>query len=212
MPPSIPDLEPLLTSARAGDTKALATLLEECAPKVRARIEGRIGPHLRSSLDADDVLQVTFIEVVTKIGRFATGGVGGFLAWVIRLAENNLIDAIRSLEAARRPDPARRVCGAGHGKDESMVALVDMLSGTVTTASRHAARGEVIEHLEAALKTLPRDYERVVRLYDLEGKPVEEVAEALGRSEGAVFMLRARAHDRLREALGPAGKFFSDPG
>jgi RNA polymerase sigma-70 factor (ECF subfamily) len=207
-----PDLEVLLIKARSGDTGALAAILEACAPQVRARIEGRISPQLRSSLDVDDVLQVTFIEVVTRIGRFTSGGVNGFVAWVIRLAENNLIDAIRSLEAAKRPDPSRRVDRVGSGMYESMVALVDMLSGTLTTASQHVARSEAVELLEAALKSLPRDYERVVRMYDLEGRPVEEVAAALGRSEGAIFMLRARAHERLREAMGPAERFFSDPG
>ena len=49
-----------------------------------------------------------------------------------------------------------------------------------------------------------------MRLYDLECQPPQQVAEALGRSVGAVHMLRARAHDRLRELLGSASKFFSD--
>ena len=68
------------------------------------------------------------------------------------------------------------------------------------------------EALEGALGALPPDYEKVVRMYDLEGKPVREVAAALKRSEGAVWMLRARAHERLKEIMGEAGKFFSMPG
>ncbi len=84
-----------------------------------------------------------------------------------------------------------------------------MLSATNTTPSRHAARTEATKHLDAALKSLPPDYEKVVRLYDLDGKAMDEVAKELGRSEGAAFMLRARAHDRLKEAMGPAGNFFS---
>ncbi|GJQ28143.1 MAG: hypothetical protein HBSAPP03_00270 [Phycisphaerae bacterium] len=207
--PNQPELDALLTKATAGDTGALVALLEALAPRVRARIEGRIGPHLRSSLDADDVMQVTYVEAVMRIGRFTSGGATGFLAWLGRLAENNLIDAIRSLEAARRPDPSKRVTAGPRSGHESMVALVDMLSGTMTTASRHAARGEAVAHLDAALKSLPPDYEKVVRMYDLESRPIEEVCQALGRSEGAVFMLRSRAHDRLREAMGPEGNFFS---
>lgn len=206
---NLPDLESLLAKAVNGDTSSLMELLEACAPKVRSRIEGRINPHLRSSLDADDVMQVTYVEAVMRIGKFKSGGATGFQAWLMRLAENNLIDAVRSLEAARRPDPARRVSAAPRSGNESMVALVDLLSGTLTTPSRHAARGEAVSHLDAALKSLPPDYEKVVRMYDLEGKPVDEVAKAVGRSEGAVFMLRSRAHDRLREAMGPSGNFFS---
>lgn len=204
-----PNLDDLLAKAVAGDVKALTTLLEECAPKVRARIESRIGPHLRASLDADDVMQVTYIEVVMRLNRFKSGGASGFLAWLTRLAENNLIDAIRSLEAARRPDPSKRVTAGPRSGHESMMALIDVLSGSLTTPSRHAAKDEAAGHLEAAIRSLPKDYEKIVRLYDLEGKPMEEVAKELGRSEGAAYMLRARAHDRLREAMGPAGNFFS---
>ena len=39
-------------------------------------------------------------------------------------------------------------------------------------------------------------------MYDLMGKPVAEVAAALGRSEGAVYLLRVRAHRRLADILG----------
>lgn len=203
------DLEKLVERATHGDSGALVALLEACAPRVRARIEARIAPHLRASLDADDVMQVTFIEAVMRISRFQDGGASGFQAWLGRLAENNLIDAIRSLEAARRPDPARRVTSGPRAGHESMLALIDMLSGSMTTPSRHAAKGEAISHLELALRSLPKDYERVIRMYDLEGRPMEEVAAQMGRSEGAGYMLRARAHDRLREAMGPAGNFFS---
>ena len=52
----------------------------------------------------------------------------------------------------------------------------------------------------------------VVRLYDIEGRSGPEVATTMGRSRGAVVMLRARAHDRLAELLGSGSKFFSDSG
>ncbi len=58
------ELERLLGLAQSGDRKALVGLLEACAPKVRARIEPKIGAALRSSLDVDDVMQVTFLEAV----------------------------------------------------------------------------------------------------------------------------------------------------
>ena len=51
----------------------------------------------------------------------------------------------------------------------------------------------------------------MIRLYDLEGRPIAEVAAEMGRSSGAVHMLRARAHDRLRELLGPESAFFTNP-
>ena len=62
--------------------------------------------------------------------------------------------------------------------------------------------------LNAALNTLPADYRTAVRLYDLEGRPVAEVAGTMGRSAGAVHMLRARAHERLRAFLGTPSKLL----
>ena len=109
----------------------------------------------------------------------------------------------------KRPGPTKRITAQSH--EQSMAAFVEVLGATSTTPSRVAARGEGVRHLQAALATLPPDYEKVVRMYDLESKPIAEVAAALGRSEGAAWMLRARAHDRLREVMGEPNRFFSTP-
>lgn len=208
---SKPDPEALLKKAMDGDRSCLVDLLEIVGPQVRARIAPKVTGHLRTSVDVDDLMQVTYVEAVTRLDHFKGGGTSGFLAWMTRLAENNLIDAVRALEAARRPDPHKRV-SMQPNSDQSMVALVEVLGITTTTPSRHAARSEGVRALNAALAQLPPDYEKVVRMYDLECRPAEEVAKELGRSEGAVYMLRARAHERLKELMGPAAKFFSTPG
>ena len=55
------------------------------------------------------------------------------------------------------------------------------------------AEGEAADIIQSALDKLPADYGQAVRLYDLEGCSSEQVADTLGRSVGAVHMLRARA-------------------
>jgi len=207
--PSEPNLEPLLLRAVEGDRAALVAVLEAVSPRVRARVEQKISAAFRSYLDIDDVMQVTYIEAFTRLSRFTGGGIAGFQAWLTTLAEHNLIDAVRSLEAAKRPDPRKQVTAAASPSRDSMVALVDLLGVTTTTPSINAANDEATQHLDRALKQLPKDYEFVVRMYDLEGRPMEEVARQLGRSEGAAYMLRARAHDRLRDGMGPPQNFFS---
>lgn len=67
----------------------------------------------------------------------------------------------------------------------------------------------MVAELERMLSRLPADYERVIRMYDLEGRGIEEVASELGRSSGAIYMLRARAHERLAGLLGSESRFFS---
>jgi RNA polymerase sigma factor (sigma-70 family) len=78
------------------------------------------------------------------------------------------------------------------------------------TPSHLAADDESRRALADALAKLPAPYAEVVRLHDLEGRPATEIAALLKRSPGAVYMLRARAMDRLRELLGSASRFFSD--
>jgi RNA polymerase sigma-70 factor (subfamily 1) len=206
---STAELDRLLERARAGETPALAALLEKLTPELRRRVSSKMSGPWKSLFDEDDVLQVTFMEACTRLDKFTGGGSSGFLAWLSRMAENNRIDAVRALEGAKRPGPSKRVTTQNH--EDSAQALIDLLGVTSTTPSRQAARGEAGRLLDVALAALPTDYERVIRLYDLKQMSVADVAKDMGRSEGAVFMLRARAHERLKEVLGPGSNFFSTP-
>ncbi len=200
-----PDGE-LLSAAAAGDAEALRTLLKRHGRKARNAIRGKIGPQWQSVLDADDVMQVTYLEVFLHIEQVEAANTGMFVNWLKRIAENALRDAIKALARKKRPQPAHRV-HAPAGND-SYVALIDQLAVTAATPSLHAARGEARSVLSIVIDRLPPDYCKVVRMYDLEGRSPAGVAESIGRSVGAVHMLRARAHDRLRELLGSESQFF----
>jgi RNA polymerase sigma-70 factor, ECF subfamily len=201
--------------AAEGDEAALVALLEEHGPRVRGAVASSINRKWRSVLDDDDVMQVTYLEAVTRIGGLRERSLAGFIAWLKTIAENNLRDAIRGLEAAKRPDPSKRVTGKTGGgggggvDDSSYVALVEVVGATMTTPSMNVAAGEARSFMDEALSELPEDYARVIRLYDLEQRAVEEVMAELGRSKGAVYMLRARAHDALRDRMGRSEMFFS---
>lgn len=205
--PDVAELDALVERAKKGDQNAVLGLLEHFSPQVRAKVRSKVNLPWQSLLDEEDVMQVTSLEACLRIEKFTSGGSREFLAWLYRLAENNLIDAVRSLEAGKRPHPSRRVHTPS--SQESKTALVELLGVTHTTPSVFAARDEVVTLLDKALSELPHDYEAVVRLYDLHGRTIEEVAVELKRSQGAVYMLRARAHERLKELLGSASKFFT---
>ncbi len=207
----MPNEEALVERASGGDESALCRLLEYFGPIVRERLKSKIGQQWRSSLDEDDVMQVSYLEAFLLIHQFKYRGPGSFLAWLSQVAENNLRDALRGLQAAKRPNPKNRV-QISRPVENSFVALVELLGVTNSTPSRAAARDESEQLIEHVLSGLPPDYERVVRLYDLEGRSAQEVAEQLGRSTGAIYMLRARAHEKMRGALGNASKFFTDAG
>ncbi len=190
-----------------GDRTALRTLLEDFGPQVWAHINGGIGPQWRSAIDADDVMQVTYLEAFLRIDRCEARDAATFVGWLRRIADNNLRDAIKELGRKKRPHPANRV--HADGTDDSAVTLVEMLGAGASTPSRHVARKEAADAVNALLKRLPPDYAKVIQLYDLQGQDIAEVAGSMGRSPGAVHMLRARAHDRLRTMIGAETDFFT---
>lgn len=194
----------LLTRTKAGDTDSLAALLRSHGPTVRGRL--RISAPWQAQLDAADIMQVTYLEAFLRIKELSANELDGFVAWLERIAENNLRDAIRELTRARRPDPRYRI--GGGDRDESMSTLLATLADDTRTASSICAGREAVSLLEKALKHLPEDYRQVVELFDLEGRPAEEVAHVMGRSRGGIYVLRVRAHSRLRELLGSTTRFF----
>ncbi len=202
---AVPD--DILRKANAGDADAIAALLKEVGPRVRARIVPKIGTQWAGLIEADDVMQVSYLEAFLQATRITIEDEASFVAWLTRVAENNLRDAVRSFDRAKRPAPRKRVTSPV--SEDSYVGLVEVLGVTTTTPSRVAARKEAVSIMDTVLGKLPADYAKVVRLYDLECRPIEEVSRELGRSTGACYMLRARAHDALREAMGTASQFFS---
>lgn len=196
-----------LRRATAGDDSALKALLGRHGPGVWAEINSDIGATWRSSIDADDVMQVTYLEAFLTIDRLTARDGTGFKAWLRRIAQNNLRDAIKELGRQKRPNPAKRVqATAGQ---ESYVTLVERLGRTSASPSRHVARDEAARVIETMLDRLPQDYAHVIRLYDLQGQEIAEVAAEMERTPGAVHMLRARAHDRLRSLIGAETNFFT---
>lgn len=196
-----------IQAAVEGDSGALSAILEAFHDELTKHLIGRIARPFQSVLSVDDVLQVTYLEVFIRIRQFRPGTAEALLRWLKKSTDHNLIDAVRLLKADKRPPPTRAVTAAA-GAD-SFTNFVSSLAGTGTSPPSAAGRSDVQGCVKAAMKELPPIYADVVQHYDLDGKSIDEVCKIVGRSRGAVHMLRARAHDRLRELLGTASKYFS---
>ena len=191
--------ENLVSRAKEGDEAALEILLARHYDTVRQRIAPHIGPRHQALISGDDVMQQTGIDAFLRIRSMRAEDEDSFCGWLYRLAYNNLIDAIRMLDADKRAPDAHRVAWPD---PQSTQSLVDTLFGVDSqTPSRVAAGRESEQRVQTALDRLPPAYREVVRLYDLQAVPIQEVATTLGRSPGAVHMLRARAHELLRRLL-----------
>ena len=197
----------LLRQATSGDGHALEELLQGHGHVVRRRLAGEIPRRWQSALSMDDVMQQTYADAFLDIDRFVQDGEGSFTTWLTTLAKCNLVDALRMLQAEKRGNGRRRI--QPEARNESFVALYELLDAGRTTPSQHLAREEARTALECAIRQLPESYRRVVEMYDLRGESVDKVAQALKRSPAAVYMVRARAHRRLREVMGNPSKYFS---
>ena len=197
-----PTDEDILARARQGDRAALDSLLRRHAETVLTHARFRIDSKWANQLTPEDVLQTTCIDAVRHIGAFQPRGVNSFVAWLRHLAENNIIDAVRGLEAEERRLPRRSAGRFGRTLDPSVSLLHSLAPAeTLATPSRAMTIDDSKRTLEWAMDQLPDDHKRVVRWYDLEGRSIASIAEELGRTPGATYMIRTRAHERLREIL-----------
>lgn len=192
-----------IAAAIGGDPEALSELLARHGPAVEAGLQ--IHRRWRGLLDASDVMQVTYLEAFLAIRSFRHQSERQFVAWLGRLAEHNLHDAIRALGRRKRSAPTPPLSVATMAAGDSREILLETLIATSSTPSRTIRREELYARLDAAIARLPADYATVIRSHDLFGTPIEVVATQLGRSLGAIHMLRARALQRLGDLLHSSG-------
>ena len=198
----------LIRQAVRGDRESLEKLLARHGPTVRERFRHEIPRRWQVVLSEDDVMQEAYTDAFLDIADFVPQGDGSFERWLATIARHNLLNAVEMLEAEKRGGNRRPIDLPT--PDESFFNLYEVLAGTTTTPSRHAARTETRVALQRALERLPEDYRCVVQMYDLEGRAIEEVSAALKRRPGAVYMLRGRAHRALRRLLGTPSRTLSD--
>ena len=149
----------------------------------------RMGPQLRTRMDAEDVLQEVAIEAIISWHTLSDEQNAG--AWLVTLAKRKVARILRDQigVAARNPNRERHVM--------TDLPIADRRSGPVTAADRR----DRLELLGQALERLPDDYREVILLTKIEGLPAKEVGVRMERSENAVNLLLSRALKRLAEEL-----------
>lgn len=177
---AVPDVDPVVASARDGDVAAFETL-------VRAHADAVYGHALRFFGDkqlAEDATQEVFLKVFRSLGGF--DGRSSFSTWLYRLTRNVCIDLLRRNKRVPLPvDPL----------DTPPGITPDFAEGVVTTES--------VEHAIATLQPEDRDALSAVTLF---GLSYEEAAGALGVPIGTVKSRVFRARRLLLGLLGLVAK------
>jgi RNA polymerase sigma-70 factor (ECF subfamily) len=141
---------------------------------------------VRSDDQAEDVVQQAYIAAFAHLHQFA--GEARFSTWLTRIA-------IREGLARLRRDRRRGEVDFAEGAEQMMDRERER------TPEEHAAAGEAMGLLQAAIDELPEGYRLVFVMREVQQLSVVETAESLGLSEENVKVRLHRAKGMLRAAL-----------
>jgi len=85
------------------------------------------------------------------------------------------------------------------------LAFLETLAIARLTPSRSMVCAEAVEAARNAVDAMPEAYQRAIRIVPLQGRPVREAAEEMGRSERAIHGLCRRGLSLLRKRIGNLG-------
>lgn len=180
----------LVLRARAGDRDAFKVLCQRLYPRVFRMAMY----YLRDKDSAMDATQETFLKVLKGLGSFRV--TEAFLPWVLKIARNTFMDALRRKRLDPDPYP--------EGPDGNIVEFASDCRGP-PDESQVEERAALVRN---ALGRLSPAHQEILRLREFEGLSYEEIAEVLDIRLGTVmsrlFLARKRLLRVLREEFGLA--------
>lgn len=178
------DLDAWAARAVEGDRVAWRRLLDALQPLVERYCRARLGGREGAILSADDLTQEVLLAVVTALPRYRPGS-GSVVAFVYGIAAHKMVDSMRALARSRSVACLEVFDTGGRvpGPEDSV------LDATANTP------------LRAALGRLPERQREVLVLRIVLGFSVDETAEAVRCSPGAVRIAQHRGLGSLRAEL-----------
>lgn len=174
-------IDRLVARSVAGNARAFGKLYDEYADRVYAFVRGRVG----SAEDAEDLTASVFLKAWEAIGGYDDRGLP-FGAWLFRIARNAVIDSYR--RSARTPEYA--------STDDAL----DTVDETAAVDETVFVRLEV-EEIREAMESLTEEQRSVLMLRFIWGFDLQDSAQALGKTGGAIKALQHRAVRSLARLL-----------
>lgn len=130
--------------------------------------------------EAEDVLQISFVDVFTKLDSFK--GTATLGAWIKRIVLNNCINHLRK----RKMFFAEMEGNLGNIPEEDYTDEVQAYN---------------VETVKRCISSLPDGFRTVLSLYLLEGYDHKEIAEILQITESTSKSQYHRAKNKLKELI-----------
>lgn len=183
----------LAREVKEGDLRSFEVLYVRVAPALRAWLALRIRPEQTRLFDAEDVMQELWFRALSIFDRFDPE-VASFRSWILRVAKNVLLEALRH---ARVVDRGRISVGQTTHQRVLQICTQRGMS-IVRRVSERADLAELIREVS----TLTRDERDLFVLCGLEGASLETAARRLGISREAAkkrwFRLRQDIRSRCQ--------------
>ena len=118
-----------------------------------------------------------------------------------QIAEQRIIDAHRHHVAAQKRSANREVSIDRPADADQAFGFIDLLVASMTSPSQAFSRDQREFRLQGAVGSLPEEQREALRLRYVEGLPTRDVAERLGKTDGAIRVLLSRTLSKLQEIL-----------
>jgi RNA polymerase sigma-70 factor (ECF subfamily) len=181
--------EALVRSARQGDRAAFEELIRRTSRLVFARLYLEVGDAHR----AEDLLQETLLAAFRSLRQLTDPA--NFRSWLLKIAQNLVIDAARHDLRLKRAAPTR-----------AAVQSLDRVAGRTPRPEDQVQREETREQVLAVLRSLPEEYRLPLTLRYIGGADYETISQQLGLSNGSLRGLLHRGlkvlRGKLQQALG----------
>jgi RNA polymerase sigma-70 factor (ECF subfamily) len=173
--------EDLVRALKAGDTRAASPFYDRTRPAV-SRAVLRL---LRTTVDHDELVQLTMIELMLTIGRFR--GQCSLDSWASTIAAHVVFKQLRARKRERLIFSALGEEGPGHS--------------VPAPGGHRAMHRDLLERLRGVLESMDRAKAEVFVLHDVHGYDLKETAEILNISVANAQTRLVRGRRALHELL-----------
>lgn len=170
--------EKLVLSAQRGDRAAFEELVRRSSRLVYARLYLETG----DAHQAEDLMQETMLTAFRTIGQLSDPG--KFRTWLLRIAQNQAIDAVRRNMRLKRTPSELRPNNSSSPTPDEQAELVEQ-------------RQQVL----AVLRTLPEEYRLPLTLRYLADADYDTIQLQMGLTNGSLRGLLHRGLKMLRVEL-----------
>jgi RNA polymerase sigma-70 factor (ECF subfamily) len=172
----------LVSRAQAGDRTAFEELVRRCSRLVYARLYLETG----DAHQAEDLLQETLLTAFRTIGQLTQPE--KFRAWLLRIAQNAAIDAVRKSARKKRTPEL-----------EELKLRQNNLE--VPRPDAAVEKDEMKQKVLAVLRALPEEYRLPLTLRFLVGADYETIQAQMGLTNGSLRGLLHRGVQKMRAEL-----------